>query len=140
MAGMFSDHGAHQLRRRLRHASDSLLWLGRKHKRIALAPARFRCPHRLGLGDVSRVDRNNADATPMRRHHYPIGLTVAHTELSLQQLNDELPRRVVIVHEDDLVKTRSLSFWQNFEAWLGDGLSHRIIPLEAFLQGNAYRS
>src|SRR6266852_8716462 len=111
----------------IRRRGPLFLWLGRKDERIALAAAGFRRARSFGLGDVSRVDRNNAGATPMRRHHHPIGLIVAHAEFSLEHRDDELPWRVVVVHKDDLVKAWSLRLWQDFDAWLGDDLSHRII-------------
>src|SRR6266436_5986529 len=76
----------------------SFLRLGRKHEGIALAAAGFRRARRFGLGDVFRVDRNNAGATPMGRHHHPIGLVAAHAEFSLEHRDDELPWRVVVVH------------------------------------------
>src|SRR5258707_4632821 len=103
------------------------LRLGRKHEGIALAAAGSGRARRFGLGDVFRVDRNNAGATPMRRHHHPMGLVAAHAEFGLKHRDDELPWCVVVVHKDDLVKARPLRLWQDFNAWLGDDLSHWMI-------------
>jgi len=43
-------------------------------------------------------------------HHHSIGLFLAHPEFGLEHRDNELPRRVVIVDQDDLVKARSFSF------------------------------
>src|SRR5262249_13409004 len=101
-----------------------LLRLGRKLQRIALAAAGFRSARGLGFGYVARIDGDNADAAPMRRHHHPIGLVLAHTKLALEHRDDELARSVVVVEQDDLVQPRPFRLKANLSAPLGGDVAH----------------
>jgi hypothetical protein len=95
------------------------LRLGRKRERIAFAAARLRRARGFGLGNVFGVDSDNADPAPMGGHHHPIGLALAHAEFRLQHRDDELPRRVIVIDEDDLVEARSFGLRLElcFAAW-----------------------
>ena len=44
----------------------------------------------------------------MRGDHHPQSLIFAHAEFRLQDRDDELPRREVVIHQNDLMKTRAL--------------------------------
>jgi hypothetical protein len=109
----------------VRRSLPLFLWFGRERERIALAPARLRCTSSLGLGNVSGVNRDDASTAPMRGHHHSVALFLAHSEFGLEYRDDELPWRVVIVDQNDLVKARSFYFRQGFDARLGDDFSHR---------------
>src|SRR5947207_9030787 len=101
-----------------------LLRLGGKLQRIAFAAAGFRPARGLGLSHVARINGDNADAAPMRGHHHPIGLVLAHAKLALEHGDDELARGVVVVEQDDLVQPRPFRLEANLGAPLGGDVAH----------------
>jgi hypothetical protein len=105
------------------------LWLRREQQRIAQFPAGFRPVLCLALGDVLCIDGNNARTTSMRSHHHTMSLTLVDAELRLQDQDDKLARGVIVIDEDDLVKTRPLSVRQNSDAWFGiNVITEAVLP------------
>lgn len=82
----------------------SLLRLHIEPQRKPHRPACIRRPRRLGLGDVARIDRNNADALAVGGHHHPVGLILAEAEFAGQHFHDEFSRREIVVEQDDFVE------------------------------------
>src|SRR5439155_4029553 len=81
-----------------------LLGLGGEEQRIALALAELGSFLRLGVGDILGVDRDNAHAALVRRHHHAVGLVFVHAKDRLEHLHDEFARGVVVSEQNDLVK------------------------------------
>lgn len=63
-----------------------------------------------GLCDLERIDANDRDTLCMDGHHDVLCARAVHVEESLQHINDELHRRVVVIQHQDFVKRRSLGF------------------------------
>src|SRR5271166_942477 len=62
----------------------------------------------------------------MRGYHHPIRLVLVHAELRLQYRDDEFPRRIVVVDENDLVQARPLRFPPNLGARSAGDVAHRM--------------
>src|SRR3569832_1556271 len=60
----------------------------------------------LGLGNVAGIDGDHAGAFLMRGHHRPVGLRFIEPKYGLQDLHDELARRVVVIEQDHLPQRR----------------------------------
>ena len=80
--------------------------------------AYFRCAGGFGLGNVLSENRDDAHPTAMGSHHDPIGLIVAHAEFRLEHRDDKFPWRVIVIDENDLVKTRSFGLRLDLDAGL----------------------
>jgi hypothetical protein len=104
--------------------------LGRKQEWISLAAAPICCSRRLTLGNVPGVDGDNAYAAPVRRHHHAAGLILTHAEFRLQDGDDELPRRKVVIDENDLVQARSFRLKPNLDAWPDGDVAHPATPVD----------
>jgi hypothetical protein len=79
----------------------------------------------LVLGAVLGVDRDDAGAAPVRGHHHPTGLFLAHAEFRLQHRDDELARRIVVVDQYHLVQPRPFGLQPDLGAWLRSDVPHR---------------
>src|SRR6478609_7476980 len=82
--------------------------LGGEQQWIALAPASIGRVRRLGFRYILRVDGHNARTALMRSDHHPHGLILADAKFRLQNQDDELTWRIVVIDQDDLVKAGSL--------------------------------
>ena len=100
------------------------LRFGGEEKRIALAATGFGSSRRLRFGNVPCVDSDDAAATAVRGHHDSVGLIFAHAEFGLEDRDDEVARRKVIVDENDLVKPRALDRGFDLGLRLDDGFAH----------------
>jgi hypothetical protein len=78
------------------------LWLGREQQGMALASARIRRVRCLGFRYILRVDGNDTHAAPMCGDHNPQGLILAHAKFRLQNHDDELAGRKVVIDQNDL--------------------------------------
>jgi hypothetical protein len=76
---------------------------------MPFSAARLRRAGGFGLGNVPGENRNDAGPAAMRGHHDPIRLILAHAEFRLQHRDDKLAWRVIVIDENDLVKTGSFS-------------------------------
>src|SRR5712671_174062 len=122
-----------------RSGQPSLLRLGREQERIAFGAAGVGRARRLGLGDIPGIDRDHADAAAVRRHHHVVGLVLVHAELRLEDRDDELARREVVVDQNDLVQTRPLRLQPDFGACLAGGLGHlAVFPVAAPDAGSTF--
>jgi hypothetical protein len=101
------------------------LWLGREQKRIAFAPTRICRLRCLRFSNIFCVDRHDTCATTMCRDHHSRGLILAYAEFRLQDRNDELARRVVVIDQDDFVKTGSFDLNLIFDRGLCYTVIHR---------------
>ena len=99
----------------------SFLRLGREQQRIAFASSCIRGPRCLGFRDILCDD--TAPASVCGDHH-PLGLVLSHAEFCLQDGDDELAGRIVVVEQNDLVKTRGLGLYLGRGRWLGSDVSH----------------
>src|ERR1700722_5267940 len=104
------------MRRSAAATAGLFLRLGREQKRVALAAACFGSSRRLTLGHVLGVDRDHARTAPMCSHHHPIRLVLVHAKLRLQYRDDELPRRKIVVDENNLMEPRSFRLRPNLGA------------------------
>src|SRR5438105_1720757 len=104
-----------------RESLDAWLLLGlrREGEGIAGAAAELRALRRFGLGDVLGEYGDYADPPFVRGHHHAVGLILVHAEHGLEHLDDELPRRVVVVEQDNLVEPRPFCFRLNLCARFG---------------------
>ena len=84
---------------------------------------RFR---RFAFGYVSRENGHHANTALMRRHHDTIGLLLGHAENALQDRDDELARREIVVYQYHLMKPRPLGFRRLLRASYGIRIAHRI--------------
>jgi hypothetical protein len=65
----------------------------------------------------------------MRGDHHAQGLILAHAELCLQNHDDELAGRIVVVDQNDLVKTGPFGLYLVFDVGPGDDvIRRRTIP------------
>jgi hypothetical protein len=74
---------------------------------------------------ILREDGNDAHAAPVCGDHHPQGLILAHAKLRLQNHDDELARRIVIVHQNDFVETGPFGLYLIFGVGPGDDVIHR---------------
>src|SRR4029079_2104495 len=95
-----------------------------EEQRVAFLLAQFGRFLGLGFSDVPGVDRDDAGAPLMRRHHYPIRLVGIHAEDRLEHEDDEFARRVVVVEKNDFVERRLLRLRLDLGLWLDEGLAH----------------
>jgi hypothetical protein len=79
------------------------LRLGCEQQGIALAPSGIRRVRCLRFRYILRVDSNDTTAAPMSGHHHPQRLILAHAEFRLQNHDDELAGREVIIDQDDFM-------------------------------------
>src|SRR5262245_44412220 len=99
--------------------------LCRECERISGAAAGFGTLRRLGLGDVLGEHGDHAGAAPMRREHDAVGLLLVHAEHRLEDADDELAWRVVVIEENDLVQPRPLGLGPHLDARPGRDVAHR---------------
>jgi hypothetical protein len=58
-------------------------------------------------------------------HHHPQGLILAHAKFCLQNHDDELAGRKVVIDQNDFVETGPFDLYLIFDVGLGDDVSHR---------------
>ena len=68
----------------------------------------------------------------MRGDHDLVRLVLGHSELRLQDRDDEFARRVVVVEKDDLVQPRAFGLGLDLGLRLGDGVDHSAHHLLTF--------
>jgi hypothetical protein len=101
-----------------------LLRLGREQQRIAFASASVRRAGCFGFRHISCVDGDDTSAAPMSGHHHSQRLIIAHAEFRLQNHDDELAGREVIIDQDDFMQTRPFDLYLILGLGLGGGANH----------------
>jgi hypothetical protein len=61
----------------------------------------------------------------MRGDHHPQGLILAHAKFRLQNHDDELAGRKVVIDQNDFVKTRPFDLYLILDLGPGDDVIHR---------------
>ena len=128
--GFKQDKTGFQVRRTsATYGSQSFLFFGlcREHQRETGALGKIDRLLRLRLGNIPRADHDHASAELMRRHHNAIAGLLAHAEDGLQHHDHEFPRRIIVVHENDLIELRPFDLGLRFRLWLQDNIivTHR---------------
>jgi hypothetical protein len=118
--------GAAHVRDSLLKAAEARLFfrLCAETQRIALGRASFGAARGLGLGDVLREHRHDADALAMGRRHHAERLGFIETKHGLEHPDHEVARRIVVVEENDFVQARTLNARLGLCRNLGGGLAH----------------
>src|SRR3984957_13207609 len=78
-------------------ASALFFWLGAETQWIALRRPRFGSARSLGLGDVLREHRHDADALLMSGDHHAERLGFIETKHGLEDPDHEIARRIVVI-------------------------------------------
>src|SRR3984885_5989547 len=110
-----------------RPKSALFFWLGAKTQGIAFRRPRFGGARGLGLGDVLREHRHDADALAMGGHHHGERLGFIETKHRLEDSDHEVARRIVVVEENHFVQARTLNARLGLRRNLGGGLAHRAL-------------
>ena len=102
-----------------------MLGLGREHERVLLAAARFGAFLGLALGNVPRKHGDDTRTALMRCEHDPVSLLLTHAENRLEDRDDELPWRVIVVDKNNLMQARLLCFRLNLGTRFDKDIAHR---------------
>ena len=78
----------------------------------------------LGWAGSPCVDGDDTSAASMSGHHHSQRLILAHAEFRLQNHDDELAGREVIIDEDDFMQTRPFDLYLILDLGLGGGANH----------------
>src|ERR1700733_2308729 len=100
------------------------LGLGREQQRIAFASTSVRRVGCFGFRYILRVDGNDTRAASMSGHHHPHSLIFVHAKFRLQNRDDELAGREIIIDQDDFMQTRPFDLYLILDLGLSDGVSH----------------
>jgi hypothetical protein len=105
-------------------AACLLLRLGREQQWIAFASTSVRRIGCFGFRHIFCVDGDDTRAAPMSGHHHPQSLIFAHAKFRLQNRDDELAGREIVIEQDNFMQARPFDFYLILDLGLGDCVSH----------------
>jgi hypothetical protein len=100
------------------------LRLGREQQWVSHTPTGISPVRRLGFRHVLSEDSDNARAAPMGGHHHSQSLILAHVKFYLQDRDDEIAGRKVVIDQNDFVETRAFDLYLILGIGFGDDVSH----------------
>ncbi len=82
---------------------------------------------RFSFRDVLWINTDNGASLCVYSKHYLCGFFAFHGKKELQNFNDELHRRVVVVDKNDLMQARLFGFRPNLGTRLDTNVAHRPV-------------